>query len=285
MNVAIPSDRQTGTGFKAGIEWLGTPGLLLLGTLFVVPIIYMLWRSLSEPSLGFQNYQHFFSSATYLRVGSRTLWVSLLATAGCVLIGTPVAYGLAHFLRSRVLLATLLIVLASFLMSSLVRAFAWMVLLGAGGPLVALLQAAHLEVTTLLSTQQGVLIGMIHFLLPIYILAAFAGLRSVRFELIAAAEGLGATHGYALWTIYLPLALPALLNASSLVFVTAIGFFITPTLLGGPGDIMLAQLIAQSVNRFGDFGFAAAAGFILLATTIFCLGAVRRMLKPRQFRR
>ncbi|MEA2782832.1 MAG: putative spermidine/putrescine transport system permease protein [Rhodospirillaceae bacterium] len=175
---------------------------------------------------------------------------------------------------------SLVVLVGCFLMSSLVRAFAWMVLLGAHGPVIGILQLVQIPITTLLATPQGVLIGMVHYLLPIYILTAFAGLRSVRFELILAAEGMGATHGYALRTVYLPLARPALMNASSLAFVTAIGFFITPALLGGPGDTMLAQLIALSVNRFGEFGFAAAAGFILLASTLICLSIAWRLLRP-----
>jgi putative spermidine/putrescine transport system permease protein len=274
---------------RPSVDWvvilIGAPGAVLLVGLFILPIAYMTWRSVSDPVLGFGHYIEFFASPTYVRIILRTIWTSLVCVVGCLIIGTPIAYGLAHFPTSKVLRITLGVLVGCFLMSSLVRAFAWMVLLGANGPIVFFFQLFNVPIGTLLSTSQGVLLGMIHYLLPIYILTAFAGLRSVPVYLVGAAEGMGATHGYALLTVYLPLARPALVNASSLVFVTALGFFITPALLGGPADTMLAQLIAQSVSRFGQFALASAVGFVLLATTLLFLGFARWLLRSSAVKR
>ncbi|WP_051441050.1 putative spermidine/putrescine transport system permease protein (plasmid) [Ensifer sp. WSM1721] len=260
------------------------PGIVLLAIFFLIPIANLTARSFTDPVLGLQNYKALFGSQTYLRVGGRTIWLSFLAMSGCIIIGTPVAYAIAHSKRQVLVSVTLAVLVLSFLTSSLIRAFAWMILFGAKGPVVAMLSAAGLGTQTLLATPGAVVIGMIHFLLPIYVLTAVAGLRSMPYELITAAEGLGASRWYALRTVYLPLAFPTIGNAGSLVFVIAVGFFITPALLGGPSEMMLGQLIAISVSKFGDFGFAAATGVVLMLLTLLLLSAVQWLSKPKQKR-
>ncbi|MER9056908.1 ABC transporter permease [Mesorhizobium sp. M0910] len=258
------------------------PGIALLVIFFAIPLANLTVRSLTDPEFGLGNYKAVLGSQTYLRVGWRTIWISFLAMSGCVLIGTPVAYAIAHSKRRALVVATLAVLGLSFLTSSLIRAFAWMILFGAQGPIVAILNVAGLDVHTLLATQVAVVVGMIHFLLPIYALTAFAGFRNMPFDLVVAAEGLGASRWYALRTVYLPLALPSIINAASLVFVIALGFFITPALLGGPSEMMLGQLIAISISKFGDFGFAAAAGVLLMVITLFLLSAVQWVFRAGQ---
>ncbi|WP_050994696.1 ABC transporter permease [Sinorhizobium fredii] len=260
------------------------PGVLLLAIFFVIPIANLTARSFTDPVIGLQNYEVLFGSQTYIRVGGRTIWMSFLAMSGCIVIGTPVAYAIAHSKRRVLIAVTLAVLVLSFLTSSLIRAFAWMILFGAKGPVVAMLDAAGFGVQTLLATPGAVVVGMIHFLLPIYVLTAVSGLRNMPYELITAAEGLGASRWYALRTIYLPLALPTIINAGSLVFVIAVGFFITPALLGGPSEMMLGQLIAISVSKFGDFGFAAATGVVLTLLTLVLLSAVQWLSKAKQRR-
>lgn len=266
------------------IVFAASPGVILLIIFFAIPIANLTWRSFTDPVFGLDNFKILLGSETYLRVGVRTIWISFLAMFGCVTIGTPVAYAIAHSKRRVFVMLTLAVLVLSFLTSSLIRAFAWMILFGANGPIVGVLDTVGLTTPTLLATPVAVVVGMVHFLLPIYVLTAVAGLRSMPYELVTAAEGLGASRWYALTTIYLPLALPSLVNAGSLVFVIAVGFFLTPALLGSPSEMMLGQLIAISVSKFGDFGFAAAAGVLLTVMTFLLLSAVQWISKPRQGR-
>ncbi|MER8435944.1 ABC transporter permease [Mesorhizobium sp. M1312] len=258
-----------------------SPGLLLILALFVLPLGVMALRSVTDPQFGFGNYETLLTSSTYLRVAWRTIWISFIATGLCAIVGTPVAYSLAHSDRKLLNGFTLAVLVLSFLTSSLIRTFAWMVIFGAQGPLARVLGILGAPGYTLLATPTAVLVGMVHFLLPIYILTAFSGLRKVPHHLLGAAEGLGASHWFALRTVYLPLALPAIVNGASVVFIIGVGFFITPALLGGPRQTMLAQLIARSVTQFGDFGFASAGGMVLLLITIGCLWAIRSLAMPK----
>lgn len=270
------------------IDWAallaGTPGCVLLVVLFAIPVGQLVERSVSDPKFGFSNYDKILSSEAYGHATIATVWLSAAAVLGCILIGTPMAYALVRANGSRIMKVVLGILVLSFLTSSLVRAYAWFLMLGAQGPVVEVTDALGLGRPSLLFGPAAVIIGMMHYLLPIYTLMLYGSLRSVRYELVTAAEGLGARHGYALRTVYLPLARPGLVNAASLIFVISIGFFVTPALLGGAGETMLSQLIAQAVSRFGDFGGAAATGFMLLVGSLLLLGLIRRLLIPRRAR-
>ncbi|RWI31398.1 MAG: ABC transporter permease [Mesorhizobium sp.] len=251
------------------------PGLLFVLCLFIVPLGVLALRSITDPHLGFGNYDTLVTSPTYLRVAWRTIWISVAAAMICAIAGTPVAYSLAHSDRRSLNTLMLAVLVLSFLTSSLIRTFSWMVIFGAQGPLSRMLDIFGWGPSGLLGSSTAVIVGMVHFLLPVYILTAFSGLRKVPYHLVAAAEGLGASRIFAVATVYLPLAMPSIVNAGCVVFIIGIGFFITPALLGGPRQTMLAQLIARSVTQFGDFGFAAAGGVILLAITLGCLWIVR----------
>lgn len=279
MRISLSARRVFGSDASRFAFLAGTPGLLFIFFMFLLPISYMAWRSVSDPVLGLVNYTFLFGSSAYVKVILKTVWISLLCTVMCAVIGTPVAYLIAHFPAARMARIALLCIVASFLMSSLVRAFAWMALLGTNGPVIGVLGVVGIKITTLLSTTTGVVIGMVHFLLPIYILVLFNGLRVLPINLVLAAEGMGASHWYAIRTVYAPMAVYALMNAGSVIFVLSVGFFITPALLGGAKDMMLAQLIAQSVSRFGDFGLAAAAGFVLLVITLSVIFLSKRLFR------
>lgn len=270
------------------VDWLsllaGLPGCAVLLALFLLPVGFLVARSVTDPQLGLGNYEAIVTSPAYGHAAWTTLWLSGAAVAGCVLLGTPVAYALVRAGEHPVMRVVLAILILSFLTSSLVRAYAWFLMLGTQGPIVAAADALGLGTPRLLFGPAAVIVGMVHYLLPIYTLMLFGSLRSIRYELVTAAEGLGAKHFYALRSVFVPLARPGLVNGASLVFVIAIGFFVTPALLGGARQTMLSQLIAQAVQRFGDFGAAAAIGFLLLVASLALLAAVRRVLLPSHAR-
>jgi len=131
----------------------------------------------------------------------------------------------------------------------------------------------------LLYNMTGVLIGMVHVLLPFMVFPIYSIMRRVDSGLLLAAEGLGATPWKIFQRIYLPLTLPGVLAGTTLVFVLSIGFYITPALLGGGRVLMIAVLIEKQVREFLDWGFASALSMVLLAAALLVYAAFRRLMR------
>ena len=154
--------------------------------------------------------------------------------------------------------------------SVLVRTYAWMVLLGRNGVFNRWLIDIGViaDPLPLLNNFTGVLIGMVHVLLPYMVLPIYGAVRRLDPALVAAAEGLGASSWRIFWRVYLPLTLPGIFAGATIVFVLSLGFFITPALLGGGKVMMLAVLIEQQIHQTLNWPFAAALSAVLLALTL-----------------
>ena len=162
----------------------------------------------------------------------------------------------------------LLIVGISFWTSFIVRTYAWLVILGNRGPVVATYAALGLsQPPQLLFTSFSSTLGMTHILLPYMILALYAVMRRIDPIHLRAAQSLGARPLPGFRTVYLPLSLPGVVNGSVLVFTLCLGFYVTPILLGTPHDMMISQLINQQIETLLAWGFAAALSVILLVVT------------------
>jgi ABC-type spermidine/putrescine transport system permease subunit I len=175
----------------------------------------------------------------------------------------------------------LIAVLLPFWSSLLVRTFAWQVILRDTGILNSFLMDLGLtrEPLPLVRTTTGVIIGMSHILLPFMVLPIWAVLRRIDPEFSRAAANLGASPATAFRRVVLPLSLPGVLAGCLLVFVLALGFYITPALLGGPRDQMISQLIVEQVQRTLDWGFAAAMSVLLMAFTLAILFVASRAVR------
>ncbi|PTB19031.1 ABC transporter permease [Trinickia symbiotica] len=245
------------------------PALLLLAIFFLLPVLSLLLRSVLEPTPGLQNYAQLLGSTTYLRVFGNTFLVATVVTVVTVAIGFPTAWLLAIAPRrvSSVLFAILLL---SMWTNLLARTFAWMVLLQATGPINRLLMALGLisEPLALVNNLVGVTIGMTYIMLPFLVMPLHATLRSIDPSTLRAAAICGASRWQAFWRVLVPLALPGVASGALMVFVMALGYFVTPALLGGPSYMMLAELIAQLVQELLNWGLAGAAALVLLAVTL-----------------
>jgi len=256
-----PRRRSTGAWLLLG------PSCLALILLFVVPIAYVLLLSVSDPRLTLAHYQRIFTVPLYTRVLVNTFLTSLVVTTCCLLLGYPVAYVMARRggWVSRLLLT---IVAMSFWTGFLVRTYAWLVILGSKGPVVAGYQALGLgKAPQILFTTFSSTLGMTHILLPYMILALFAIMKKIDPSHLKAAASLGARPAAAFREVFLPLSLPGVVNGSLLVFVSCLGFFVTPVLLGTPRDMMISQLINQQIDELLAWGFASAVAVVLLAAT------------------
>ena len=260
---------------------LAVPAVVFLAAVFLIPLLAMALRSVTDPpGAGLSNYEQFFSQGAYVRVLTNTFWIALLATVACLVIGYPFAY-LMTIVPGRVAGLLLIAVLLPFWSSLLVRTFAWQVLLRDTGVINRLLLDLGViaEPLTLIRTTSGVIMGMSHILLPFMVLPIYAVMRRIDPELGRAAANLGASPWSAFLRIFVPLSLPGVLAGSLLVFVLALGFYITPALLGGLKDQMISQLIVQQIQQRLDWGFGTAMSVLLVAITLAFLFAASRAVR------
>ena len=265
---------------QAALFGLLLPALLLLLVLFVYPILRLLVTSVYDQGIiSLEHYRRIVEVDVYLRVMRTTFTIALQVTAICLVLGYPLAYFLST-LRARTARLLLILVLIPFWTSILVRTYAWMVLLQRQGVVNRWLLELGLidEPLRMMYNRIGVLVGMVHVLLPFMVLPAFAVMRGIDRDLIRAAQNLGATPLQAFLRIFFPLSLPGVAAGSLLVFILALGFFITPALMGGRTDIMIAQLMEDQIRTQLNFPFAAALGTVLLAVTLVIFVIYNRLL-------
>jgi putative spermidine/putrescine transport system permease protein len=254
--------------------------LILVGVLFVYPIARIIVQSLTvEGVFALDHYQRIFEVDAYLRVLRTTFTIGVQVTVICLLLGYPLAYFLSS-LPSRWARIGLVLVLVPFWTSFLVRTYAWMVLLQRRGVINEWLVDLGLisEPIQMIYNRMGVLIGMVHVMLPFMVLPLFAVMSGLDRNLVRAAQNLGASPFQAFRRIFFPLSLPGVAAGSILVFILSIGFYITPALMGGRQDTMIAQLIEGQVRDQLNFSFAAALGTFLLVLTIIIFVVYNRAL-------
>lgn len=258
--------------------WFTVPVIVFLAIFFVYPLIEIFQRSITEPTTGLGNYVRFFQSNTYIGVLINTLKMSVIVTAVCLLLAYPYAY-LMNRVSGQTASLMLMAVLIPFWTSILVRTYAWTVILQDTGIINSVLLRAGIvdEPISLMRNLLGVVIGMIHILLPFMLLPLYAVMRRIDMDYMRAAANLGASPFEAFWRVFFPLSLPGVFAGALLVFIIALGFYITPALLGGPSDTMLSQLVVLQVQQLFNWGMGSAMAFILLAATLIVLAIVSRV--------
>jgi ABC-type spermidine/putrescine transport system permease subunit I len=262
------------------IAAMAAPVIVLLSVFLIYPVGQLLLLSIHNRS-GFTmvEYARLFASSVYVEVLWVTLKISLLTTVLSVLIGYPAAYLISVVTRERKN-RLLYWILLSFWTSFLVRTFAWIVLLGRHGVINWTL--IHLGLVdsplSLLYNLPAVIVGMTHALMPVAIMTMLSVMENIDRRLPSAAATLGARPGTAFWKVHFPLSLPGVFASALMVFVTAIGFFITPTLLGGRHETMITQLIIDQVMQALNWGFAGAISVLLLAVVLVVFVVYDRMV-------
>lgn len=250
-----------------------TPALILLLIFFVVPVLSLLLRSVTEPELGLQNYAELFGTATYAKVFFNTFLVATLVTAISLAIGFPVSWILTIMPKrwSTILFG---VILLSMWTNLLARTYAWMVLLQRTGIINKTLMNLGLIDTPLplVNNLVGVTIGMTYIMLPFIILPLYGVIKKIDPTILQAAALCGASKWQALTHILLPLAKSGIVAGGLMVFVMSLGYFVTPALLGGTSNMMLAELIAQLVQSLVDWGLGGAAALVLLVVTLALYG-------------
>jgi len=254
------------------------PALILLLAFFLFPVVRMLGFSVEAGTLDW--YAKALGEGLYLQVFWNTFEIALLVTGFCLLLGYPLGFLIATTTPTWATLGFIFVLLPLWT-SVLVRTYAWMVLLGRNGIVNRWLLDAGIisDPLPLLHNFTGVLIGMVHVLLPYMVLPIYGAVRRLDPAIAAAAQGLGASNWRIFWRIYIPLTLNGIFAGSVLVFVLSLGFFITPALLGGGRVMMIAVLIEQQVRETLNWPFAAALSFVLLAFTFAVYALAQRFTR------
>jgi putative spermidine/putrescine transport system permease protein len=249
---------------------MAAPLVLLFVVLLIYPVGQLLLLSIySDGAFTLAKYRQLFASSVYVDVMWITLKISLWTTFLAVAAGYPVAYMVSSLEKDRKA-KWLFWVLLSFWTSFLVRAFAWIVMLGRNGVVNQLFTALGLQETptNLMYSMGAVLVGMVHALMPLAVLTMLSVMENIDRNLPRAALTLGARPGTAFWRVYFPLSMPGVAAGAIMVFVTAVGFFIVPALLGGRKEVMITQLIIEQVQQMLNWGFAGAISVLLLLVVL-----------------
>ena len=257
------------------------PLFAFLVVFFFFPVVQILSLSLfgEGGTATIANYTKIFSDPLYFDVLLITFKIAGWTTVISIVGGFPVAYYLANTdPQSRT--ALVIWVLLPFWTSFLVRTFAWMILLGRSGAINQLLLALGIvdAPASLIFNLTGTLIGMSHAMLPLAVMTMLPVMQTIDGNLSRAAETLGAGRAQIFWRIYIPQCMPGISAAAMMVFISSLGFFITPALLGGARETMLTQVIITQIQELLNWPAASTASVLLLAASIVVFVAYDRVV-------
>jgi putative spermidine/putrescine transport system permease protein len=260
----------------AGLLVLPLAAFLLV--FYAYPLGAMLARSVYDGGWTAGVFADLATDPSFWRVLGITAQIGMVVTLACLVLAYPLAYWLARMRPARANLLMIL-VLVPFWTSVLVRTYAWMSLLGRRGVLNAALLAAGVidAPLQLINTRFAVYLAMVHVLLPFMILPLHATFRRLDWGLVRAAAGLGAGPVAAFRQIVLPLSLPGAIAGCLIVFTLAIGFYITPVLVGAGSDVMISMLVGDLVGRL-DWPHAAGMATVLLGLVLLSLAVAARIV-------
>lgn len=259
------------------------PVLGLLGIFYIYPLLSVLSMSVTQPYPGIENFTHLIFSPGPRKIILNTFRICLITTA----ISVMVSYALACVIMrvsARQRQVMIAVILMSLWISVLIRAFSWLILLSDHGLVnnfLIYLGVIHTPLS-LVYNQTGVVIGMVHYLLPYAVLPLLASMRAIDPALMRASYSLGAKRIRTFILVFMPLSLPGVAAACVIVFVFSLGFYITPSILGGGRVVMLSEYISVSVLQELRWGFAAAQAVTLLGLTVLVLGIGGRLLGSKR---
>lgn len=262
------------------------PLVLFLCLAYFVPFLGVMQWSITLPEPGVGQYVKAVSDPLIISVFIRTFRICLIVT----ILSIAAAYCIAYvWVRGTPMqrLAMEICILIPFWISILTRAFGWVALLTNRGLINTWLQQIGIisEPLTLVRNEFGVVLGMTHFLIPFAVFPIASAMRSLDERVLMAARGMGASRLRTFWAIFVPMTLPGVLGAGIIVFVFALGFFITPAILGGGRSVMIAELIYLRLFQSPDWGLGAAMSVILMLIVAGLLALMMRYARPKSMLR
>ncbi len=271
--------RAAALGERGGAVLLLAPLALFLVAFYLVPLAGVLRQSLFDPAFTLDHYANLLRHPVYLKVVLNTLQISASAALACLLIGYPLAYGMT-FLGPVWRVTLLTAVTLPFWISVLVRTYSWMIILGRYGVVNTFLQWAGLAdgPLELMYNRLGVIVSLTYVLLPYTVLPLHSVMVGIDRDLIRAAESLGSTPWQSFRRVSLPLSLPGAAAGFLLTFIVGMGSYVTPALMGGRTDTVIAMSINAQLEMVNDWAFAGVLSVILLATVLVLLALCLRFV-------
>ena len=260
--------------------WLVAPFFLMVACLYLGPLLNILWLSLSDPEPGLQNYSKLVESDTLARIMWTTIRICVITTGFSVILGYSVAYAMVHaYRREQSFMLTFLLV--SFWISILVRTFSWLMLLGRKGLVNESLEVIGLisEPVAFMRNELGVLIGMVHYMIPYAVLPLLVNMQTLDKRVMSASRNLGASASQTFFRIYLPMTRPGIVASALLVFILSLGFYVTPAVLGGGKVLMVAEYISVQLLVTLKWGVAAMLAALMLAGVLAMLWIMSKFMK------
>lgn len=272
---ARPARRRGVLSGRWGAVLLILPAVAAFCFLFVYPMVGVVTESVTLPEAGIGNYVSLFSDGYTVRIMVRTFWVALVVAVAAILLAFPYAY-LMTICGPKWAAVLMTVVLIPFWSNATAKNFGLLVLFQRDGLIDQFMSFFGVHYP-LIGTTPGVMIAMVQVMLPFAVLPLYARLGQINRRLLDAAQGLGATRTKSFWRIYVPLSMPGVTASFTLVFILALGFYITPAMLGSPQESLIAQLIMARLEVILDFGGAGAIGVVLLVATLGILGLSQLM--------
>jgi spermidine/putrescine transport system permease protein len=265
---------------KTRLLWLITPAAGWLFFFFLVPLFIILVYSFLErnqyggviANFTLENY-HNVLNPVFLKIILYSLWIAIITTVICLVIGYPVAYYISTRRKPSVKNSLILLVILPFWTNFLVRTYAWLIILREGGLINTFLMQLGLIDTPikLLFTKFAVIVGLVYGYLPFMILPLYASMEKIEKSMIEAAYDLGANRLQVLWRILIPLTAPGIFAGSIMVFIPTLGAYITPDLLGGAKNMMIGNLIQHQFLKMRNWPFGSSLSLIILAMVLIFL--------------
>jgi putative spermidine/putrescine transport system permease protein len=262
-----------------GSNVLVLPAVVLLVVVFVVPAVLMLAYAVTEPPAGLHHLHEALTAPLTRTILIRSVVVAAEVTALSLILGLPFAM-IAADATPRVRAVLLGAIGCTLFFSVIVRAYAWLALLGTGGPVTKVLVALHLgDNSGYAHTRAGTIIAMVQYGVPYMVLAIYDNVRRIDPQLPRAASINGANALDTFRWIRLPLMLPGIAAGSIIVFITTLGYYIIPQVVGSPTDMMIGQLISQQINQASNWGLGSALAALLIVVALGCFGVFRLLTR------
>lgn len=261
--------------------WPLLPGVCLLLIFFAVPLVLIAPQSLDfsgKPVFG--TYEAILTDPYYWSVLMRSIWLALLSTVVCIVLAYPVAYYLVRICNHRMRRLVFIIVIAPLFTSAVIRSMAWLIILGRRGLVNDTLLSLNLieAPLRLLYNDFAVIVGLLYIVLPFMVLSISSVLEGIDVTLEQAARDLGETALGAFRRVTLPLSMPGVLAGSFLVFALCLSSYVTPAILGGGRNKVIAMLIFEQFMRLFNWSLGAALSCILLVISLVVIWGYNRML-------
>lgn len=245
----------------------------------IVPLLMVLFFSFTKNvgksyEFTLDNFNRMFTPQ-YLEIYSRSIWLALVSTVLCLLLGYPVSYIISKMPERRRNIVIMLFILPMW-MNFLLRTYAWLPILGRNGILNNILGIFGVEPLQMLYTNGATLLGMVYNFLPFMILPIYTVLSKMDQNLINAASDLGATNKQIFTKVIFPLSLPGVISGITMVFMPAVSTFVIPRLLGGGKEMLIGNAIEQQFTTMSDKNFGSALAIVLMILILISMAIMSR---------